>query len=229
MVWYADYEAWGNTAKVVWREQVIDNVKVSKDELQPIRFQGQSFDVETGLHYNRFRYFDPDMGMFTTRDPIGLLGGNNVFQYAPNPIGWIDPFGLANRPNNGKYKSFTEHTVPANQKYASDSVQFRDANKSFRNQLDTNSSFRNKMYKKYPSLENWTDMGKRPPDLTWHHHEDVGKLKLVDRMDHRKNHSLYHPTGKGGRDIWGGGKPGRDGKLDPSTGKPRSSKPAGKC
>ena len=94
MVWYADYEAWGNTAKVVWREQVIDNVKVSKDELQPIRFQGQSFDTETGLHYNRFRYFDPDLGMFTTRDPIGLLGGTNVFQYAPNPTGWIDPFGL---------------------------------------------------------------------------------------------------------------------------------------
>ena len=62
--------------------------------MQPIRFQGQHFDVETGLHYNRFRYFDPDLGMFTTRDPIGLMGGTNVFQYAPNPTGWIDPFGL---------------------------------------------------------------------------------------------------------------------------------------
>ena len=37
--------------------------------------------------------------MFTTRDPIGLLGGMNVFQYAPNPIGWIDPFGLATQPS----------------------------------------------------------------------------------------------------------------------------------
>ncbi len=53
------------------------------------------YDTETGLHYNRFRYFDPDLGMFTTRDPIGLLGGSNVFQYAPNPTGWIDPFGLS--------------------------------------------------------------------------------------------------------------------------------------
>ena len=52
------------------------------------------YDTETGLHYNRFRYFDPDLGMFTSRDPIGLLGGSNVFQYAPNPTGWIDPFGL---------------------------------------------------------------------------------------------------------------------------------------
>ena len=95
MVWYADYEAWGNTATVEWKEQRIDNIVVSEEHLQPIRFQGQSFDVETGLHYNRFRYFDPDLGMFTTRDPIGLLGGSNVFQYAPNPTGWIDPFGLS--------------------------------------------------------------------------------------------------------------------------------------
>ncbi|MGP9601076.1 RHS repeat-associated core domain-containing protein [Psychrobacter sp. AOP42-A1-21] len=42
---------------------------MEKEYLQPIRFQGQHFDVETGLHYNRFRYYDPDVGMFTTRDP----------------------------------------------------------------------------------------------------------------------------------------------------------------
>lgn len=42
--------------------------------------------------------------MFISRDPIGLLGGNNVFQYAPNPIGWVDPFGLACKAPNG-YKT----------------------------------------------------------------------------------------------------------------------------
>ena len=94
VVWLADYEAWGNTAKVVWREQLIDQMQVSQYELQPIRFQGQYFDEETGLHYNRFRYYDPDVGMFTTRDPIGLMGGDNDFAYAPNPTGWIDPLGL---------------------------------------------------------------------------------------------------------------------------------------
>ena len=51
---------------------------------QPLRFQGQYYDAETGLHYNRFRYYDPDVGRFTTQDPIGLLGGNNLYQYAPN-------------------------------------------------------------------------------------------------------------------------------------------------
>ena len=96
VVWLADYEAWGNTAKVVCREEKLKQLQVSADELQPIRFQGQSFDTETGLHYNRFRYFDPDLGMFISRDPIGLMGGTNTFAYAPNPTGWIDPLGLAN-------------------------------------------------------------------------------------------------------------------------------------
>lgn len=101
VVWLADYEAWGNTAKVVWREEKLEQLQVSADELQPIRFQGQYYDEETGLHYNRFRYFDPDLGMFTSRDSIGLMGGVNTFQYAPNPTGWIDPFGLAKQtPNN---------------------------------------------------------------------------------------------------------------------------------
>ena len=54
---------------------MIDQIEVSQHDLQPIRFQGQHFDEKTGLHYNRFRYYDADMGMFTSRDPIGLMGG----------------------------------------------------------------------------------------------------------------------------------------------------------
>ena len=48
----------------------------------------------TGLHYNRFRYYDPGTGQFTQQDPIGLDGGTNNYKYAPNPIGWADPLGL---------------------------------------------------------------------------------------------------------------------------------------
>jgi len=61
---------------------------------QRVRFQGQYFDAETGLHYNRFRYYSPEVGRFVSNDPIGLLGGENLFAYAPNPIMWMDPLGL---------------------------------------------------------------------------------------------------------------------------------------
>ncbi|NUU69208.1 RHS domain-containing protein [Enterobacteriaceae bacterium BIT-l23] len=62
---------------------------------QPLRYAGQYADSETGLHYNLFRYYDPGVGRFTTQDPIGLNGGLNLYQYAPNPLGWVDPLGLA--------------------------------------------------------------------------------------------------------------------------------------
>ncbi|WP_353892009.1 RHS repeat domain-containing protein [Faucicola atlantae] len=95
IVWLSYDRAWGGSFDTIYKPQFIDNWAISESELQPIKFQGQSLDTETGLHYNRFRYYDSDVGMFISRDPIGLLGGSNVFQYAPNPVGWIDPYGLS--------------------------------------------------------------------------------------------------------------------------------------
>ncbi|WP_417903536.1 RHS repeat-associated core domain-containing protein [Chania multitudinisentens] len=60
-----------------------------------MRFQGQYYDQESGLHYNRYRYYDPHTAAFISQDPIGLLGGINLYQYAPNPLSWIDPLGLS--------------------------------------------------------------------------------------------------------------------------------------
>ncbi|GAU05324.1 Rhs family protein [Burkholderia stabilis] len=89
VVWLGRYRAWGGE-KRVWRETPERN-EVSN----PIRFPGQYCDEETGLHYNRHRYYDPGSGRFISKDPIGLAGGINVYQYAPNPISWIDPLGLS--------------------------------------------------------------------------------------------------------------------------------------
>lgn len=97
MVW-ANYEyAWGGRYNHFYKEQFLNDCAIIESDLQPIRFQGQFFDTETSLHYNRFRYYDSDVGMFIQRDPIGLLGGSNVFAYAPNPVMWVDPWGLAKK------------------------------------------------------------------------------------------------------------------------------------
>ncbi|EOE0524178.1 RHS repeat-associated core domain-containing protein [Providencia stuartii] len=66
---------------------------------QNLRYAGQYFDNETGLHFNTFRFYDPQIGRFIMPDPIGLLGGINLYAYAPNPLGWIDPWGLCRRGN----------------------------------------------------------------------------------------------------------------------------------
>jgi RHS repeat-associated protein len=84
VVWSASYAVWGRVRDL--HAHAVDN---------PIRFQGQYHDTETGLHYNRHRYYDPEIGQFVGQDPIGLAGGENPYQYAPNPMTWIDPLGLA--------------------------------------------------------------------------------------------------------------------------------------
>jgi RHS repeat-associated protein len=60
-----------------------------------VRFPGQWDDGETGLYYNRFRYYDPAVGRYISPDPVELLGGLNPYAYALNPNDWIDPYGLA--------------------------------------------------------------------------------------------------------------------------------------
>ncbi|WP_443216412.1 RHS repeat-associated core domain-containing protein [Pseudomonas sp. GM49] len=60
---------------------------------QPLRFQGHYFDVESGLHYNRHRYYHPDIGRYLTPDPVKLAGGLNPYRYTQNPTGWVDPLG----------------------------------------------------------------------------------------------------------------------------------------
>jgi RHS repeat-associated protein len=62
--------------------------------LLPFHFMGQWVDHETGLHYNRFRYYDPRSARFTSQDPFGLAVGLNLYTYPLNPLNRVDPMGL---------------------------------------------------------------------------------------------------------------------------------------
>ena len=71
-----------------------EETKVTDSAYQPFRLQNQYADLETGLHYNFFRYYEPDAGRFVNQDPIKLKGGNNLYQFDFNTQIWIDPKGL---------------------------------------------------------------------------------------------------------------------------------------
>ncbi|CAD5965188.1 unnamed protein product [Escherichia coli] len=71
-----------------------------RGELDPeanpgLLYAGQWQDVESGLCYNRFRYYEPETGMYLVSDPLGLQGGEQTYRYVPNPLGYVDPLGLA--------------------------------------------------------------------------------------------------------------------------------------
>ncbi|WP_200626168.1 RHS repeat-associated core domain-containing protein, partial [Pseudomonas sp. LAM2023] len=103
IAWAGQYKAWGEV-----KEERSDWAK-QHGLSNPIRFQGQYHDHETGLHYNRYRYYDPMVGRFIGEDPVSYAGGLNLFAYAPNPIEWYDPLGLARIPKREKTKVSIEN------------------------------------------------------------------------------------------------------------------------
>ena len=85
LVWFGNYTGWG---------RLKEETKVTDSAYQPFRLQNQHADRETGLHYNFFRYYEPDAGRFVNQDPIGLLGGENIYRFGNSIQSWIDPLGL---------------------------------------------------------------------------------------------------------------------------------------
>ena len=106
IVWSGDYSGWG---------KLTQEGRLKLDVYQPFRLQNQYYDEETGLHYNFFRYYDPEIGRFTQQDPIGLLGGGNLYLFAPNTMQWVDVLGLCRckRPSSqsfwSNYPNYTSH------------------------------------------------------------------------------------------------------------------------
>jgi len=99
-------EAYDTEGKQIWSSELdgYGRVKESNGEKDfiPFRYQGQYEDVETGLYYNRFRYYSPSEGIYTQQDPIGLAGGNpTTYGFVGDPNVWVDPFGLSPRNKRG--------------------------------------------------------------------------------------------------------------------------------
>lgn len=100
LVWQVALKAWGGVARV-YHDRVAQN----------LRFQGQYHDEETGLHYSRFRHYDPDAGSFVSPDPIALLGGERPFAYPVNPLAGIDPLGLIDPGDTNGGKGYTVYRI----------------------------------------------------------------------------------------------------------------------
>nr|WP_284676673.1 RHS repeat-associated core domain-containing protein [Vibrio sinus] len=101
IVWSVQYRAYGS---VVCKH--VDSIENN------LRFQGQYYDDETGLHYNRHRYYNPKLGRYLSQDPLGLEGGNNAYLYGVNPINWVDPLGLKCKEDNKYFRDSIEYKAP---------------------------------------------------------------------------------------------------------------------
>ncbi|MFF4020398.1 putative T7SS-secreted protein [Streptomyces sp. NPDC001843] len=84
IAWRTRSTLWGTTA---WA--------ANSTAYTPLRFPGQYYDPETGLHYNYFRHYDPEAARYLTPDPLGLTPAPNPSTYVANPLAWTDYMGLA--------------------------------------------------------------------------------------------------------------------------------------
>ena len=164
ITWRATYRTWGN---LLLEEE--DEIK------QSLRFPGQYFDSETGLHYNRFRYYDPGPARFLSQDPIGLHGGFNLFQYAPNPIVWIDPLGLA----------FKKVRFPASKIIKKVTIKMQGGRG--RDFAEANRIAKFHGCRGKPTQKSHTDVH---GDVTWHHatynpKTNTAVMELVTTADHK--------------------------------------------
>ncbi len=90
-------EAYDERGNKVWYRELncYGQVRKGDNEFVPFLYQGQYWDEETGLAYNRFRYYSPNEGMYISKDPIGLAGGKELYGYVRDVNAWVDVLGLA--------------------------------------------------------------------------------------------------------------------------------------
>ncbi|MBT8339339.1 MAG: DUF4123 domain-containing protein [Desulfatitalea sp.] len=173
LVWSAAYDAFGRIQRLL-----VDEVK------QPLRMQGQYFDEEIGLCYNRYRYYDPKICSFISQDPIGLVGGENVYAYGPNVWGWVDPLGLACKQSNRDFKNFSKF-----------SDYFKDiGNRKYRRDLYFNHYLKDP--KSFFSRDKIQDIQKLKGDLPYTLDEKIafGKVKIDAVKNWMKSDSVLPNT-----------------------------------
>jgi RHS repeat-associated protein len=166
----------GDDCKVAWQAQLDAygraRVERAEDFHQPLRFPGHYWDEETKLHYNRFRYYSPELGRYLESDPTGIEGGLNLYAYTNNPLTQVDVRGL---------QCPTE--VPSEEAHQPTSKDKPDAESSHANRLKKDSeqqsqSFIGKAYGKEVELP-----GVKTKKITYTKRDEATRKQLRSKFD----------------------------------------------
>ncbi len=105
-VWEIKQDTWGTALEIDTSDNLLEQTN--------LRFQGQYYDKETGLHYNRYRYYEPYSARYVSKDPIGLFGGLHSTKYVSDPNQWVDPMGLNESLGSAMKDAFVDR-IPGSQ------------------------------------------------------------------------------------------------------------------
>jgi RHS repeat-associated protein len=211
IAWHSRATLWGTTT---W--------STTATAYTPLRFPGQYHDLETGLHYNYFRYYEPETARYLTPDPLGLAPAPNPAGYVINPLGWIDPLGLApgTCPRTGQqinprgYTSLYEMQLDPKDFGRSRSVHFNRANTSLDEAIKADPKLGKYLDQFSPGLTDAVSAegGRRTPaGHTWQHEPMAnaggrqGVMRLVPTYQHSPGSpwwNVLHPGNSGGYAEW---------------------------
>ena len=167
LLWFGNYTGWG---------RLKEETQVTDSAYQPFRLQNQYADRETGLHYNFFRYYEPDAGRFVNQDPIGLNGGENLYQFAKNTQIWIDTLGLIRNSPIVALANFAKNTLG---KDSGAVAILRVGNKRF-------IGISGRVGKLHPSLKKVLDNIPKSQRADWHGHcAEVAAINKALKKGHK--------------------------------------------
>lgn len=177
VVWSARYDALGRLTE-----------ESGTSGFVRLRFPGQYHDAESGLYYNRNRYFDPRTKEFISVDPLGIAAGENTFEYGVNVWGWIDPLGLStSKYGGGTNTPKIRNSHLAGGKHPKTGIPF-DKNGfpdfSSVSVANVKIKYTGSRPKDFKSANEAAGYKTTPEGYTWHHHQDGTTMQLVPTNIH---------------------------------------------
>lgn len=211
IAWRARSTLWGVTA---WSTQ--------STTYTPLRFPGQYYDPESGLHYNYFRHYDPETARYLSQDPLGLAPADNPRMYTANPNVWTDILGLApgTCPATGQqidpkgYSSLFEMQLDPADFGRGRGVHFNRANTALDDAIKADPELGAYLDQFSPGIADRVSStgGRRDPiGHTWQHEPAAnaggrqGVIRLVPRYQHTPGSpwwDVLHPGNSGGYAEW---------------------------
>lgn len=189
-------QGYNEEGNLIWQREIDSYGKPKMQKGEPgfcnYLYQGQTLDVETGLAYNRFRYYSPEEGLYISQDPIRLRGGMSLYSYVRDVTIWFDSLGLACEGDTGRHRKMKKDKEGGQSHHLNQDAAFREViphndGVAIKLEGDAFSEVGSNHYNAHESLEGFWDQYRKGGDLE-------GDVPTIDDYNTALQNSLETTT-----------------------------------